>query len=274
MRFRNLQGAVSHFTLGGMQGLLGLGQRLAQGFVLEMEQDRFGLADLTGDVAVAAGLTRLTLQGLQLVVELADDIDHAFQILLGGLQAQLGLVTARMQTGNACRLFQQHAAVGRLGVDDGADAALADHGGRIGARGEIGEQQLHVAHAHFVAVDAVVGALLALDAARDLQDFLIVEGRRRGARLVVEGERDFSDVAGRTRRRAGEDHVVHARATHALGGILAHHPAQRFHQVGLAATIRTDDPGQAGMDDEIRRLDEGLEAGQAQLGELHGNSLS
>src|SRR5690606_5261072 len=30
----------------------------------------------------------------------------------------------------------------------------------------------------------------------------------------------------------------------------------------------------AGMDDEIRRLDEGLETGQAQLGELHGDSLS
>ena len=49
-----------------------------------------------------------------------------------------------------------------------------------------------------------------------------------------------------------------------LGAVLAHHPAQRLDQVRLAAAVRADDAGQAGLDDELGRLDEGLEAGEAE----------
>jgi hypothetical protein len=63
--------------------------------------------------------------------------------------------------------------------------------------------------------------------------------------------------------RPPEDHVVHAAGPHGLGGIGAHHPAQGFQQVGLAASVRPHDPGDAGLDPELRHVDEGLEPGEA-----------
>src|SRR5581483_5160719 len=54
-----------------------------------------------------------------------------------------------------------------------------------------------------------------------------------------------------------------------LVGRFAHDPAHRLDQIRLAAAVRADDAGQAGLDDEIGRFDEGFEADQAQPRELH-----
>ena len=81
------------------------------------------------------------------------------QILFGGAQPQFGLVTARMQAGNAGGFFEHAAALLRLGLDDLADAALMHQGRRACAGRRVGEQHLHVARARFLAVDAVGRAL-------------------------------------------------------------------------------------------------------------------
>ena len=93
-----------------------------------------------------------------------------------------------------------------------------------------------------------------------------------GARavVVVEVERHLGGVARRAVAGAGEDDVVHAGGAHVLVGVLAHHPAQGLDEVGLAAAVRPDDAGQARLDQEIGRLDEGLEADNAKARELHG----
>ena len=59
-----------------------------------------------------------------------------------------------------------------------------------------------------------------------------------------------------------------SRAAHLLGRGLAHHPLQRLDQVRLAAAVGADDAGHAGLDGELRRIDEGLEAGEPELVEL------
>ncbi len=79
---------------------------LCGGDPAQMEQQRFGAAHLAGNVAVAHRLPRLRLQRRDLGGELADDVLDPRQILLGGLEPQLGLVAARMQSGNAGRLFE------------------------------------------------------------------------------------------------------------------------------------------------------------------------
>src|SRR4029079_18222283 len=99
-----------------------------------------------------------------------------------------------------------------------------------------GEHDLDVAGAHFGAVDAVGRAGLALDAPRDVEGVLIVEGRRRRAFGVVDGDRHLGGVARGAVVRAGEDNVVHARGAHGFVGRFPHYPAQRFDQVRLAAT--------------------------------------
>ena len=127
----------------------------------------------------------------------------------------------------------------------------------------IGEQHLHVAGAHFLAVDAIGAAGIAGDAAGDVQRVAVVHACGRKAVLVVDGQRDFGMGAGRAARGAGKDHVLHPLAAHGGGAVFAHDPAQRLKQVGLAAAIRPDDPGQPLVDDQIGRVHEAFEAVQS-----------
>ena len=72
-----------------------------------MQNGGFGLADITGNVAVAVGLARLALEAFQLGFQLPDDVVEAFQIGFRGPQPQFRLMATRMQAGDARRLFQQ-----------------------------------------------------------------------------------------------------------------------------------------------------------------------
>ena len=178
-------------------------------------------------------------------------------------------MAARMQAGDARRLFEQDAPLARLGVDDGADAALADEGRRMRAGRGIGKQQLHVARAHLAAVDAIVRSGAALDTAHDLKFGKLVIGLGRVAIRVFEGERHLGDIARRPVAGAAEDHIVHLAAAHALGRVLAHRPTQRLDEIRFAATVGADDAGHADIDDELGGVDEGLEAAETKLCELH-----
>ncbi len=162
-----------------------------------MQRHRLEPTDLFRDAAVALCLLGLLAQTIELRRECDDDIIEPRQIGFGRLKAQLGFVPASMQSGNTCGLLEDGAAFGRLGVDDGGDAALPDHRGRVRARGGIGKKQLHVPCTHFAVIDPIAGAGPALDAARHFE--LVVFGIRAGraARAVVEKQRDFGDIARR-----------------------------------------------------------------------------
>ncbi len=238
-----------------------------------MEQGRFSLAHLLGDHAVAHRLLGLALEGLDLAGELIDDVVEPRQVLLGRAQPQLRLVPARVQARDAGGFFQHAAALLGLGRDDLADAALVDEGGRTRAGRRIGQQDLHVAGPHLAAVDAIGRARLALDAARDVEALMLIELRRRLAIGIVDHHRDFGIVARGPIVGAGEDHVVHVGGAHGLVGRFAHDPAQRLDQIRFAAAVRSDHAGQPGLDQEISRLDEGLEAEQAQSRQFHGKAV-
>ena len=135
---------------------------------------------------------------------------------------------------------------------------------------QVGEQRLHVAGAHLLAVHPVFAAGAALDAADDLQFRLLVERRRRGAGRLVQRQRHLGQVARRPPGGAGEDHIVHLAGAQRAGALLAHRPAQRLDHVGLAAAVRADDAGQARMDLHADRFGEALEPGDAQAAKLHG----
>ena len=125
---------VGDLRLGFLQPLAGFGE-LALGLgELQRQHGRLGAADMVGQVAVAAGLARLALQALVLLLERDQHVLHAGEVLLGGAQPQLGLVAAGIEAGDAGRLVDHAAPVDRLGVDQRADAALADQRGRARAR--------------------------------------------------------------------------------------------------------------------------------------------
>ncbi len=228
----------------------------------QVEQQRLGAADLSGNIAIARGLPGLGLERSDLRGELADDILGPGKIVLCGLEPEFCFVTARVQAGNACRLFEHAAALVGPGLDDFADAALMDQSGRPRAGRGVGEQDGDVAGAHLAAVDAEDRALLAHDAARHFKRVRLVERRRRLAVAVVDHDADFGVVARRATGVAGEDHVVHFGGAHGLVGGLAHDPTHGFDEVGLAAAVRTDHAGQAGFDLEVGGFDEGFEADQ------------
>ena len=264
-------GRLAHGPLGVGQ-LLRRGLRGHAGVVPAYEQQgRLQGADLGGDLLVAFGLPRLALQPGQRRLELPPDVVQTVEVGLGRLEPQLGLVPARMQAGHAARLLEDAAAVLRLGGDQFADLALTHQRRAVGARRGVGEQQLDVAGADLLAVDAIGRAVAAVDAARHLQHRAVGEGLRRPALGVVDGQLDFGVVARRAVGGAGEDDVVHALAAHGLGRVGAHDPAQAFQHIGLAAAVGADDAGQARLDMHLGGIDEGLEAHEPEALELHGS---
>ena len=145
----------------------------------QIMRQRFGLADMAGEIAVARRLARLALQAGKLAFDFADHVFQARQIGFGGAQAQFGLMAALVQAADAGGFFQDGAARQRLLADQKADLALAHKGGRARARRGVGEEYLHVALAHVAAIDAIDGARLALDAAGNFDGVELVVRRRR-----------------------------------------------------------------------------------------------
>ena len=228
----------------------------------------FGLADMARQVAIARRLTRLPLQAGDLAFDFADHIFQPRQVGFRGAQAQLGFVAALVQAANAGGFFQDGAARQRLLGNQQADLALAHKGSGAGARRGIGEEYLNIALAHVAAVDAIDAARFALDTARDLDGLEVVKGAAGGAVGVVDEQGDFRDIACRTPGAAGENHIVHFATAHGGGARLAHHPAHGVKQVRLAAAVRADHGGQAGLNKKLRRFDEGLETGKPETCKL------
>ena len=245
----------------GLVEACGIARRSLGGiFPRHIKSGRLELADLGGDLLVLGGLAGLALQAVELGLELRCDVLETGEVLFRRAELELGLVAARVQAGDAGGLFENEAAGLRLGIDDLGDLALAHQRRRARAGRDIGEEQLHVAGAHVLAVDAVGRARLAFDAARDLQRVVLIVLGRRAAVVVLHGDHDFRHVAGRALGGAGEDDVVHARGAHRLVGALAHDPAQGFQKIGLAAAIGADHAGEARLDQQIGRFHEGFES--------------
>ena len=203
-----------------------------------------------------------------LLPESDEEILHPQQVGLGRLQLQFGLMPARLQAADARRLLEQTAPIGRLGVHDRADPALTDDRRAVRARSGIGEQDLDVARPHFPAVHPEHRSGAAADPPRQLQ-LVVVAQLRQGQRRAAQMQLHLRQVERRPGDGAGEDHGVHLVAAQAARRCLAHHPAQGIDQIGFAAAIGAHDAGQPRLDQQLGRMPERLEAGEAELGDLH-----
>ncbi len=181
-----------------------------------VQQLRLGAPDLLAEPAIALRLPRLLLEGLDLRREGQDHIVEPAEIVLGGLQLQLGFVAARMQPGGAGRLVEQQPALGRLCRDQRADPPLTDQRARMRPGRGVGEQQLDVAGAHLAAVDPIGGAAAAGDPAHHLDRRAVIVGKGRIARAVVDRQRDLGEVARRAVAGPGKDQIVHLAAAQPL----------------------------------------------------------
>ena len=121
----------------------------------QMQQQRFGLADMAGDLTVADRLSGLAAQALRLRFKMLEHILDTDEVVFRGPQTQFGLVPARIKPCNAGGVFQDPPTRLRFGGNDFADLALPDHGRRAGAGGGIRKEQLHVAGAGLAGIDTV-----------------------------------------------------------------------------------------------------------------------
>ena len=122
-------GALGDFAHVGLEPALGFGEAVSTSRQAISLRQRFVAADVGGEIAVARRLPRLPAQAVDLRVDLLEHVFEAQQIVFGALQPQLGLVAARVQAGDARRLFENEAARLRLGGDDLADLPLPHHRG-------------------------------------------------------------------------------------------------------------------------------------------------
>ena len=263
-------GLAQAFAQRGARGF----QRLVRLLPAAPEEGALRPAQPDADLAVARGRLRLPRQMRKLLRQRLQEVLDPLEVPLGPAQLQLGLVTALVEAGDPRRLLQDAALGLGLGVDQFGDLSLPHQGGRVGACRGVGKQHLHVPRPHVLAGGLVGAAGLARDPADDVDLHVLVKGGGGGALGVVEVELHLREVPRGPGRGAGEDHILHPAAAHRGGSVLAHDPAQRLEEVGLAAAVRADHARQARRDDQFRRIDEGLESVQAKPGEMQGGGRS
>ena len=128
---------------------------------------------------------------------------------------------------------------------------------------------MHVARTDVFAVDAIDRACFSLDTSRNFQRLLIVHGGWRRTVGIVDGHRHFGVIARGAVAGACENDGVHIGGAQRLVRGLTHCPAQSLDQIRFAAAVRPDDAGETGFDQEVGRLDKGLESVEAKTRQLH-----
>ncbi len=209
------------------------------------------------DRAPPPRLRRLALEALELLLDLVDDVVHAEEVLLGRLQLELGLPTARLVLRDARRLLDDRAAVGGLRREDLADLALLDDRVRLRAEPGVHEQLVDVAQATDPAVHQVLALPVPVEPPRHH-----ALGAAVGAVAVEAGDLEvhLGHLQRLPARAAVEDHVLHRRAAQALHALLAEHPVDGVGDVALAAAVRAHDAGDAALEGELLPVAEALES--------------
>src|SRR6185437_6076323 len=124
-------------------------------------------AQVVAQSAVALGLGSLPLQRTHLPGNLFEDVVHARKILLCRLKAQLCKPLLCLEARNAGGLFNDGAAIERLGAQQLADALLPDD--RVGFAAEAGahENVLDVAQAADLSIQQILALTRAEESARN-----------------------------------------------------------------------------------------------------------
>src|SRR5690606_13843430 len=198
----------------------------------------------------------LALEALDLVAQLAADVLDPAEVLARVGEPVAGLAPALLVLGDPGRLLEEDPQLLGPGLDDPRDHALADDG--VGARTEprAEEHVVDVAAAHDLVVDQVGGVAVAGQDALDGDLGELPPAAPDAPEAVVKDEFDRCPCRRLAIRRTVEDDVLHGFATQ-LGGLgLPEHPAHGVHDVGLAATVGTDDADELAGNIERRGIDE------------------
>ena len=102
------------------------------------------------------------------------------------------------------------------------------------------KQHLHITRPHILTIGLIGAANITGNAANHFQQITVIETRWCQTFRVVQRQNHLCIIARRTRRCTGEDHILHAAATHGGGSVFTHHPTQSFQQIRLSTPVRTN----------------------------------
>ena len=260
-------------------------------------------AQLVAKALVPSGLGRLTLQAAALLVDFEDDVVDAREVLLRGLELQLGGTPPGLVLRDAGGFLDQHAPVRGTRRQDEPDLALLDDGVGLGAQPGVHQELVDVPEPALGAVDQVLALARSIEpshqlhvAARGPELGQHGFGRRQhlGGRLAVsvvaiavgvtvavsvpaaghgrhaaEAKADFGSPGRLARVAAAEDDVFHLLAAQALGTLLAEHPRDRIGDVALAAPVGADNRRHPLVEGQFGAIGKGFEPGNLKAFEPH-----
>ena len=260
----------SQFLLGGMQRDLLAGESgepsalrgdLATALI-DLQR-----AQLGHEITMPTRCFGLSFEGAQLTAHLAQQVLHAQQAGLGGVEATLGalLATAELQH-TGCFLDDRSPLFGPR-VQHRVDLTLTDDHVLLAAHTRIAQQFLHVEQ---TARDTVDRVLALARAEQDARHRDLGELDRQEPSGVVDREAHFSATERRALGRAGEDHVVHLLASHRAGRLGAEDPGDGIDHIRLARPVGPDDHGDPRLELEGGGVGERLESFEGQRLQEHG----
>ena len=180
----------------------------------------------------------LFLQRANLVFQFGDDVPDAHQILFAGVELALALFLAVAELGDTGGLFKNLAPVGTLDRQNLVDAALSDDRIAVPSQTGIHEQLMDVLQSNSLAVEEKVALSAAVVSAGD-HDLAVFH--RQTTVGIVHHQRDLTEAQRISPGGTAEDYVLHLAAAEGLGTLLAQHPADGIHDVGLAAAVGAND---------------------------------
>lgn len=262
-------GRVLAFLERGLVGDLRL-ERLPEAYQVVGEEAEPGVAQVGLDDGGAAGDGGLPPERLELAPEFVGQVLDPGEVRPHRVQFPQRLLLALAVLEDAGRLLDERAAAHRIGVQDGVELPLSDDHVHLAADAGVGQEFLDVEEPAGVAVDLVLAAAVAEHDPRD-GDLGVLDGQCPVG--VVDGQRHLGTAQRRAAGGAGEDDVLHLPAAQRLGPLLAHHPAQGVHDVGLARAVGAHDAGDARLEAQRGRRGERFEPAQGQGLEVHAAGL-
>ena len=221
------------------------------------------LADALAQAPVAVGRLGLALEGVLGLLDLDDDVLEPDEVLLGAVELRLGLALLVLVIGRARGLLDERPLLGRLGGDEVADRALLDDEVFGAADGVFPELVLDVLEADGLAVHPVFALAGAEGPVGDGQ-LLVVPGQ---------GQDGVGHAQGGPLGVAGEDDLIGPVAADGLLAVPAEGPEHGVDEVALARAVGADDGGDAGVEDDLGPLGEGLESLQFELLDDHAHGV-
>ena len=212
------------------------------------------------------GTATLTCERSHLTLHLGDQVVETRKVDRRFVETPFRAATTIAIQTNARGFFEQFATVVRTIGQQRVDHPTLDDYARVGTKACTTHEILDIAQAARCAIQQIL-AFPRTHQPPCQNHFL--ERDRQFAVVVLEVERHFRHVHLLPCRRAVEYDVFHLRATHCACALFAKHPAYRIGDVGLAASIGSDNRRHAALKQKLCVIGKRLESVDLELREPH-----